>query len=198
MRMQRAIHRYVLLFAAASLGAVLLFAPLQAQRGRDGRHGGGMQGRAELEQRMRAQMARMIRDRLELTDDQAERLSEVTEGFMGRRRELARSEQATRRRVEALMLEGGEDDDEARELLARVTELRTREAALFVEEQAALLEVLTPVQVLRMQELRKQLGQRIRSLRGRGNDQPRARRRGGPGDVAGLGTIRLRRSAPSG
>ncbi len=142
--------------------------------------GGRPQNRQEMEQRVRRQMARMIQERLELDDAQAEALSAVVRGFDGRRRELGRAETAVRRRVEALMLEGGEDDAEAQRLLARMIELRAEEAQLFALEQEALLEVLSPIQVLQLQSLREDLGQRIRSLRG-GNGPP-ARRRGGNGD----------------
>lgn len=179
-------------------GALLLGVPLEAQRGPDGRRGSN-QDRAQLEQRVRSQMDRMMRDRLDLTDDQADDLSALSQTFEGRRRELARSEQATRRRVEALMLEGGEDEEEARELLSRMSNLRDREAALFREEQDALLGILTPVQVLNMQNMRQQIGRRIRALRGgRGDDMGSPRRRGGggagrwgQGNVDGLGGVDL-------
>ena len=81
------------------------------------------------------------------------------------RRDLARQEQATRRRVEALTLEGSSDDEEAMELLTRMADLRAEEAALFQAEQERLLEVLSPFQVLEFHSLREQLGERIRSLR---------------------------------
>ena len=180
MRRGSVIPRPVCLLVASFIAMVVFAGSLDAQRG--GRRGGGTQDRAELEQRVRAQMSRMMKQRLGLTDEQAERLAEVTQSFEGRRRELARSEQATRRRVEALMLEGGDDDVEAVELLERMTELRSQEASLFMDEQVALLEVLTPVQVLRMQSMRNQLGQRIRALRrGRGRDPGDMRRPGGRG-----------------
>ena len=167
------------------VGALLVAAPVvpaEAQRGPEGRRGSN-QDRARLEQRIRTQMARMIRERLDLTDEQAEDLAGISRSFDERRRELARSEQATRRRVEALMLEGGEDEEEARELLTRMAGLREQEAELFREEQDALLQILTPVQVLRMQDMREQVGRRIRALRGgRGNDEGSPRRRGGVGE----------------
>ncbi len=165
---------------------VMMATPLVAQRGPDGRRGGGRQDRAALEQRFRAQMARVIQERLGLTEGESEQLSSVARSFDERRAALARSEQATRRRVEALMLEGGDDEVEAAELLARMVELRQEEGVLFQEEQAALLAVLSPVQVLQLQSLREQFGQRIRSLR-RGNDRERRgggdqrRGRGAPG-----------------
>lgn len=185
MRRGSVIPRPVCLLVASFIAMVVFAGSLDAQRG--GRRGGGTQDRAELEQRVRAQMSRMMKQRLGLTDEQAERLAEVTQSFEGRRRELARSEQATRRRVEALMLEGGDDDVEAVELLERMTELRSQEASLFMDEQVALLEVLTPVQVLRMQSMRNQLGQRIRALRrGRGRDPGGMRRPGGLGTGGGM------------
>lgn len=157
---------------------LVLAAPIEAQRGPQGRRG-GVQNREQLEQRVRAQMGRMMRERLALTEEQSEQLSEVVQGFRSQRRELFRLEQATRRRVEALLLEGGSDEEEATELLARMADLRAQEAELLVVEQAALLEVLSPVQVLQMQSFREQIGQRIRALGGGRGDPPSGRRRRG-------------------
>jgi Spy/CpxP family protein refolding chaperone len=134
--------------------------------------------RAQLEERVRAQMGRLMRERLGLDEAEAERLSEVVRGFDGRRRELFSQEQAARRGVEAVLIQG--DEDEARELITRMWELRQEEAALFREEQEALLDVLTPIQVLRLQELRQDLGQRIRALGGGRGGRPGVAPGGGP------------------
>jgi Spy/CpxP family protein refolding chaperone len=124
-----------------------------------------------------------MRERLGLDEAEAQRLSEVVQSFETRRRELFGQEQATRRRVEALLLENSTDQDAARELITRMGELRAEEAQLFRDEQAALLDVLTPVQVLRLQELRQDLGRRIRELGGgrggRGGFAPGGGARGG-------------------
>ncbi len=136
----------------------------------------GGRDRARMEERFRAEMTRVIKERLDLTDEQSDALSELARDFEQRRRQLFRSEQATRRRMEALLLEGGDDAAEATELLERVLELRREELALFEEEQAALLELLPATKVLELQSLREEMGRRIRSMRGR--DGPR--RRGGP------------------
>jgi Spy/CpxP family protein refolding chaperone len=161
------------------VGACLLAAlsphALEAQAG--AQRGGA--DRAQLEQRVRAQMGRVMRERLGLGEEEAARLSEVTQRYEDERRELFALEQATRRRVEALLLEGGTDQDEARELISRMAELRQREATLFQDEQEALLDVLTPVQVLRLQQLRQDLGQRIRALGGGGDAQGPGPARGG-------------------
>lgn len=150
----------------------------EAQR-RPGRRGGDMQAREQLMERIRARFGQMISDELDLNEDDADRLGEVVGTFDQDRARLAREEQAVRRRVEALMLEGGDDEEEARTLLARMAELRADEARLFVAEQERLLEVLNPVQVLRFMTLREQMAQRIRALRGGGPGGPR--RLGGPG-----------------
>jgi Spy/CpxP family protein refolding chaperone len=153
--------------------------------------------RAQLEERVRAQMARVMRERLGLTEEQAARLSEVAASFEGRRRELFSMEQATRRRVEALLLEGGTDREEARELITRMGELREEEARLFRDEQEGLLEVLTPIQVLRLQDLRQDLGRRIRALGGRDGQPGNG---GGPGPERGgrIDGPQPRRGAPPG
>jgi Spy/CpxP family protein refolding chaperone len=187
----------------AALWMVGAWAVVAAQRTRPGPGGGGGPDREVLEQRVRAQMGRMMRQRLGLDEEQADRLAEVVQDFESRRRELLRLEQATRRRVEALILEGGEDEAEGRALIERMSELRVEEAELFGEEQEALLDVLTPVQVLELQALRQELGQRIRSLRGGRGGRPGAARpmrpgafRGGAGDF-GRGQLPTRSVRPA-
>lgn len=183
--MTRSLVRVVLALVVA--GA--LAPPLSAQRGPDSRR--GTQNRAELEERFRAHAARMIQERLGLDEVEADALGEVVRSFERRRRELARSEFTTRRRVEALVAEGADDHGAAQELLDRLVELRARESALFAEEQAALLEVLTPGQVLQLHEIRAQLGQRIRALRNRDGEGGRRRGGGGIGNVDGLRGVGL-------
>lgn len=154
----------------------------EGQQGPQGRRGDV--DRERLEQRIRAQMGRMMRERLGLDEDQATRLAAVVQDFDGRRRALFAEEQAARRSVEALLDRGGDDQAEAQALLDRVAELRLQEARLLREEQEALLDVLTPTQVLELQELRQELGRRIRAVRGgRGGDGD-GRRGSGPGPGA--------------
>ena len=172
-------HAVRSLCLGALAAMMLLAAPLEAQRGLSGRRGGA-QNREQLEQRIRAQMGRMMQQGLDLSEEQADQLSAVVQTFREQERALIRLEQATRRRVEALLLEGG-GDDEALQLLTRMADLRAQEAELRANEQAALLEVLSPVQLLEMQSIRDQIGRRIRALGGRGRGDPAIgmRRRGG-------------------
>jgi len=159
----------------ALLGVLLTIAPVEAQRPGGGRGSGRPPDREQLEQRIRAQMGRMMQQRLGLDETQAEDLSEVVQRFETRRQALARSEQAARRRVEALVLDGNGDQEEARELVERIAELRVQDAELFEQEQEALSAVLNPTQVLQLQVLREDLGRRIRVLR---DNRPDARRPG--------------------
>lgn len=149
-------------------------APLSAQRGPPGRM--GQPDRTELERRVRARFGQMVKERLGLNDEQAQRLNEAVMSFQQDRMNLWREEQAVRKRVDALLLEGGNDEAEARTLLQRMQDLRMEEARLGQTEQERLLEVLTPIQVLRFQAMREEMGQRIRRLRG-----------GGPGGGPGRG-----------
>jgi Spy/CpxP family protein refolding chaperone len=148
-------------------------APLSAQRGPPGRM--GQPDRTELERRVRERFGEMVKQRLGLDDEQAQRLNETVMSFQQDRMSLGREEQAVRKRVEALLLESGDNQAEARELLQRMQELRLQEAKLWQTEQDKLLEVLTPEQVLRFQAMREEMGQRIRRLRG-----------GGPGGGRGM------------
>lgn len=139
------------------------------------RRRGDSPDREQLEQRIREQMGRRMQERLGLNDTEAARLSEVVQTFETQRRELAGREQQTRRRVDELARSGA-GDQEALALLRLQAELRTEEARLFSAEQDALLRILSPRQVLTLQELRQDLGRRIRALRGGGSGDPR-----GPG-----------------
>ena len=118
-------HRIALIAGLAVSLVVAL--PVSAQRGPPGQRRPG-QDRVQLEQRIRAQMGEMMRTQLGLSEDEGARLSDAVQDFEVQRRSLGREEQALRRRVEALTLEGEEDQQQAIELLDRMAALRLREA----------------------------------------------------------------------
>jgi Spy/CpxP family protein refolding chaperone len=136
--------------------------PLAAQRS----PGAGRQDRAQLEQRVRARFAETMQRRLGLTDEQSSSLARIVAGLQADRMALGRDEQALRHRMEAILADDQAADEEAREVLQRMTELRLRESRLFQTEQEKLLEVLSPVQVVRFHAMREQLAARIQELRG--------------------------------
>lgn len=132
----------------------------------------GGQERQELERRIRARFAEIVRERLQLTDEQAEGLGSVLRAFEDDRRELRRREMALRRRVQAFSGAQGEDAQAARAIMEEMAALRLEEAQLFQREQTALLEVLTPVQLVRFHAAREELSQRVRRLRGMSGRRP--------------------------
>lgn len=145
----------------------------------------GRRGRADLEQRVRARFGQMVRERLGLTDEQAQRLEHVVQGFQADRMELARNEESVRRRVQALLVETQPSEEEARALLKRMSEMHEQEVRLSAQEEDSLLTVLSPSQVLEFNVLREEMGARIRQLR-RGFGSPgRGTGRGGGGPPGG-------------
>lgn len=167
--------RWAAALVVAWAGFVTLPGRAEAQRP----PGAGNPNRAELERRVQARFGQMMKERLGLSDAEADRLSRTVESFAPRRREIVLEEQAVRRSVEALVLRpGAVSDAEARDLLARMEGLRERELRLYQEEQEALLEVLSPAQLVRFHGMRAQLGDRIRQLRG--GQGPAGAGQGGP------------------
>ncbi len=172
---------------ALALGLVTLSATprgASAQR----RPGGGPPGRAQLEQRVRARMAQMIRRELGLSDAEVRALNDVTEEFQSRRRELAARRRDLARSAAALARHRPQEarDEEIRSVLAAMADVHDEEARLYREEQQRLLEILTPWQVLRLDLMRERFAEQIRRMRRerprRSPDMRGMRRPGGPGD----------------
>ncbi len=146
---------------------------------------GGSSQRAEMELRIQARFDNLVREELELSDDQTRQLQEAVEDFRSRRLEFSRSELNTRARVGRLGAAGGGQElteEEASEILAEMLELSGAEATLFREEQEAFLRILSAPQVVRYIMMRQRLGDRIRTLRrGGGRGRPGGGRPGGGG-----------------
>ena len=157
-----------LLVTAGLLVTALLFSgaeDLAAQRR------GGAGQRADMERRIQARFDNLVREELELGDDQMEQLQEVVQSFRQRRVEFSQRERDQRRRMAGLGAGGrGREltEQEASEVLEEMLELSGDEATLFREEQEAFLQILSPPQVVRLIVMRQQLGDRIRNLRGGG------------------------------
>ena len=149
------------------LMAVLLMGGAQelvAQRG-------GRGSRADMELRVQARFDNLVREELDLGDDQWRRLQEAVGTFNTRRLEFLQSERGTRARVGRLGGPGGGralTEEEASAILAEMLELSDQEATLFREEQEALLQILTAPEVVRYIVMRQQQGDLIRNIRGRG------------------------------
>ena len=142
--------------------------------------GGGGGQRADMERRIQARFDNLVREELDLSDDQIRQLQDVVGDFRLRRLDFFQRERTTRVRVGRFGAGGGRaelTEQEASEILAEMLELSGEEATLFREEQEAFLQILSAPQVVRFIVMRQQFGDRIRTLRGGGG--PGRGRQGG-------------------
>lgn len=127
--------------------------------------------RLRLEASLRQTLARTVRQRLNLSDDQAMRLMDVNRKFSEDRLRLARDEMRIRRELR-LAISGG---DSARSpatgrLLDELLEAQRQRLDLQAKEQTELSDFLTPEQRARyiglMEQLRRRIQTRADSARG--------------------------------
>ena len=180
-----------------ALMAVLLLTVVEgaaAQRGPAQRGGGAR--RTQMERMIRARFDGMVREQLDLSEEQEQAFRQVTESYRQRRQEFAREERRVRAslmRLGASALEGEElTEEQANEVLNGMMGLRDEESQLFRQELEALGDVLTPQKLLRFVVMREQLSERsrrIRSGQGRGGRPGGGRPGGGPGWGGGLGGV---------
>lgn len=147
---------------ALAMAVALLGVPSSDAVAQVGRLGGNP-NRAAIEQRIQRQFQERLARELELTSEQRQELATVLRDYA-----TARAELLPRRRALGLeireLLEGDQSEDRALELIRELRDLREAEADLLEEEEDRLLDVLSPIQVLRLQALRDQFGEQIRSL----------------------------------
>lgn len=148
---------------------------------------GGLQGqqrdrrpgeRGEMEQRVRERFGELVREELGLSQDELHDVDDIVQSFQEQRRLLAVRQIRLRQALVGPAVRDSEPD--ARDLLREMAALRVEEARLFGAEMDALLVPLTPVQLLRFYQLREDLVERVRRLRGGGPP-----RRGPPGPPGG-------------
>lgn len=130
-----------------------------------------------LQARYRVEMARVLR----LTPEQSTALAGIFSAYAEPRRQIADEKRRFQSEVRAFRT-GTMPEDRARAFLEQSKSLRQREARLLEEEEARLLTVLSPSQVLALQLYREQFGDRIR-----GFNAP-----SGPMTPGGLGGFRTR------
>lgn len=108
---------------------------------------------------------RLIQD-VGIDRTQLEAVHEVMNSMRHERRELFQRRRALEQQMKRFAEEGG-SEREARRLLAQARAIRADEARLESEEEARLLEILSPTQVLRYLAMRDDLNERIRALQRR-------------------------------
>jgi hypothetical protein len=124
------------------------------------------QRRGQLERGVQVRFGEIVREELGLSPEEHQGLAEIVQSFQPQRQEIAlRQAELQRRMMLPVTLE---DEAAAVDLLTRMIETKQMEVQLLREEQEALLQALTPAQVARFFQLREELGNRVRRLRGRG------------------------------
>lgn len=162
---------------------VLCAASASAQGG--GRAGRGRavrpQPRAEqaprrdiLEQRFRQRTEQVVRERLNLNDDQVSRLRAVNADIGGKRNALVDQERSVRSSLRDEMSKGnGADQNRVAQLMAQAHDLQVKRFALQQDEQQQLSGFMSPIQVAQYVGLQAQMRQRIREMqKGDPNGQP--------------------------
>jgi hypothetical protein len=130
--------------------------------------------RLRVENQLRQALARAVRERLNLTDQQATRLMDVNRRFSEDRLKLARDEVRIRRDLRQSVASGDSSRSPATaRLLDELLDAQRQRLDLQQKEQAALSEFLTPEQRVRyigmMEQLRRRIQQRADSARGAGD-----------------------------
>lgn len=145
------------------------------------------QAPAEVRDRIRERFARLLRERVGLSNDQLRRLAPISRGFEARRQTLFREERAARQALRREL--GAASPDQAR-VAAQIDQLfalQRRRLDLAAEEQRELATFMTPAQRARYLALQEHLRRRVEDMRRRRGGGPprgggrRAQPRGSPG-----------------
>lgn len=129
------------------------------------------QRRAMLERQVRQRIAVMVKERLQLSDAQAQQLQETEGRFELRRRDLMQREQGLRRDLRQQLSPGmAADQQRVASLLDQIMAVHRDRVTMTEQEQRDLARFLTPVQRAKYLGLQGELRDRIEGMRqgGRG------------------------------
>jgi hypothetical protein len=164
-------YAVVALFAAATLGVP---AGVSGQPGRQ-------QAPAEVRDRIRERFARLLRERVGLSDDQLRRLAPISRGFEARRQTLFREERAARQALRRELAATSPDQPRVAAQIDQLFALQRRRLDLAAEEQRELATFMTPAQRARYLALQEHLRRRAEEMRRRrGGGPPRSGGRRAP------------------
>ncbi len=133
------------------------------------------QRRAALEGQLRQRIAAVVKERLQLSDAQAQQLQEAERRFELRRRDLMQREERLRRELRQQLSPGvAADQQRVASLLDQIMAVNRERVTMTEQEQRDLARFLTPVQRARYLGLQGELRDRIEGMRRRGGvRQPR-------------------------
>jgi protein CpxP len=124
--------------------------------------------RAELEKRFQQRVETMLRQRLQLTDDQATKLRDVASRAETSRRALRHDEMQARKQMRDELLAGDNANNvKVAELLEEMPRLERRRIELMEQEQRDLAKFLSPVQRARYFALQDELRRNMQEVQRR-------------------------------
>jgi protein CpxP len=125
--------------------------------------------RAALENQVRQRIAAVVKERLQLSDAQAQQLQEAEGRFELRRRDLLQREMRVRRDLRQQLSPGvAADQQRVASLLDQIMAVHRERVAITEQEQRDLARFLTPVQRAKYLGLQGELRSRIEGMRERG------------------------------
>lgn len=136
--------------------------PAQRQRAADSG------GRARLETEVRRNFARLVRQRVGLSEEQMDRLVPLTQRYEQQRRQLQMDERDARLSLREIMRdEQTADAKQVDQLLQKLVDVQKRRAQLLESEQRDLAAIMTPVQRAKYMALQDQVRRRLEQMRQR-------------------------------
>lgn len=151
------------------IGMVALALPLasgmvQGQGG--GRRGGPPASRPQMEQRLRAGLWRIAKQRLAFNDEQMGRLTATNQRFDARRREINQRERAERQALRREVLAGDSaNQNRIAAALDELHQLQRQRLDVNIDEQKELATFMTPLQRAKYAALQEQVRRRVEALR---------------------------------
>ncbi len=137
--------------------------------------------RAQLEERFQQQLATVLRERLQLNDEQLRRLTATNSRFEQRRRTILLEEMQTRRGLRQELMRGdAADQNRVATLIDRSLRLQRQRLDLLEEEQRELSQFLTPRQRAHFLSMQEQIRRRADDMRRQRGPGGEGRRPGGP------------------
>ena len=142
----------------------------------------GPDRRAAAQDRVRERVARLLRERVGLTDDQMRRLAPVNQRYDVRRQALFREERELRQALRRELTAQTADQSRVSTQIDQLFAVQRRRLDLAAEEQRELAAIMTPVQRARYLARQETVRRRADEMRRRrGGGPPRGSRRG-PGN----------------
>ena len=160
--MRGSMLREAMLFVALALPLLASDAEAQGERRRQRLD---PPPRQQLEVRLRQGLWRVAKQRIGFTDEQMAKLSQTSQRFDARRRELAREERQQRVTLRSEILAGSDaNQGTIGNALDRLLQLQRARVDLQIEEQREFATFMTPIQRAKYAALQEQLRRRVENL----------------------------------